>query len=164
MLLDGPIHTRQAKTCALAVLSSRAERFEQMSLDFRGDAAASVTNRKAHELCRSPSVCAACLRACLRNPLPLLLWRRGPGRGGRFLTRALRSSKIFRHALMIVPANDRGLDSQGSARRHGIARIQNEIYDDVLQHACVGHNRRQVRGMRVFERNRFAHEAVEHRI
>src|SRR5207245_1584451 len=90
MLLDGPIHTRQAKTCALAVLSSRAERFEQMSLEFRGDAAASVPNGKAHELCRSPSVCAACLRACLRNPLPLLLWRRGPGRGGRFLTRALR--------------------------------------------------------------------------
>src|SRR5882724_5987613 len=27
--------------------------------------------------------------ACLRNPLPLLLWRRGLGRGGRFLTRAL---------------------------------------------------------------------------
>src|SRR5437867_12042746 len=39
------------------------------------------------------------LRACLRNPLPLLLWRRGLGRGGPFLTRALHALAIFRHAL-----------------------------------------------------------------
>src|SRR5882672_5934876 len=38
-------------------------------------------------------------RACLREPLPRLLWRRGPGRGGRFLTRALHFLAFFRHAL-----------------------------------------------------------------
>ncbi len=39
------------------------------------------------------------LRACLRNPLPLLLRRRGLGRGGPFLTRALHALAIFRRAL-----------------------------------------------------------------
>src|SRR6266850_1910938 len=29
------------------------------------------------------------LRACLKHLLPLLLWRRGPGRGGHFLRRNL---------------------------------------------------------------------------
>jgi len=39
------------------------------------------------------------LRACLKNPLPLPLWRRGPGRGGRFLTHALHFLAICRYAL-----------------------------------------------------------------
>src|SRR6266478_8053878 len=40
-------------------------------------------------------------RACLRNPLPLLLWRRGLGRGGHFFTSALHCLAIFRHTLIL---------------------------------------------------------------
>jgi hypothetical protein len=42
-------------------------------------------------------------RACLEKLLPLLLWRRGLGRGGRFLTRALSLATIAL-ALLMLPA------------------------------------------------------------
>src|SRR5438093_4175369 len=49
------------------------------------------------------------ITSCLRNPLPLLLhpegfrgWRRGLGRGGRFLTCVLHFLAFFRHALSLL--------------------------------------------------------------
>src|SRR5439155_8163459 len=53
MLLNSPIHTRQTEAGAFTELSYRTEGFEQMGLDLRGDAAASVGNGKADELSRS---------------------------------------------------------------------------------------------------------------
>ena len=126
MLLNSPIHTRQTEAGAFTELSYRTEGFEQMGLDFRGDAAAGVGNGKADELCRSSKACPGCLG--------------------------------------IIPGNDLCLHSEAAARRHRIARIQDEIHDDVLKHASVGQNHRQVRSRRVFESNRFAHQAAEHRI
>src|SRR5258708_31914535 len=58
--------------------------------------------------CHVFSTASGVLRACLRNPLPLLgprklsgLRRRGLGRGGPSLTGALHALAIFRHALSL---------------------------------------------------------------
>src|SRR6184192_636385 len=45
------------------------------------------------------------LRACLKNLLPLILWRRGLGRGGLFVCVGSyfgASSAIFRHSLILL--------------------------------------------------------------
>src|SRR6266404_5491887 len=83
----------------------------------------------------------ACLSACLKNLLPLILWRRGLGRGGPFLGARNYfgdSFVIFRHAIS---------EDNKTLKRSNVENSRNrEIWPDRYQSAhCKMQNCRGIR-------------------
>ena len=64
--------------------------------------------------------------------------------------------------IVFVERDVRGFDRELAAGRHGIARIDREIHDDLLDLAAIGANRPEVRGRNHHEIDVLPDHAVEH--